>query len=111
VPELLKLTDPAVAVPVLEPRPLGDGVSVYDSPAPEFRLYRAELGAGEVKLPGAGGARLVLCTEGATALRARGPADYAGALLGRGNSCFLSAADGAVTASGPAVLFIASTGL
>jgi len=111
VPELLKLTDPAVAVPVIEPRPLGDGVSVYDSPAPEFRLYRAELGAGEVKLPGAGGARLVLCTEGATALRARGPADYAGALLGRGNSCFLSAADGAVTASGPAVLFIASTGL
>ena len=52
VPELLKLIDPAVAVPVIEPRPLGGGVSVYDSPAPEFRLYRAELGAGEVTLPG-----------------------------------------------------------
>ncbi len=111
VPELLKLTDPAVAVPVIEPRPLGAGVSVYDSPAPEFRLYRAELGAGEVSLPGAGGARLVLCTEGATVLHPHGQAGYAGALLGPGNSCFLSAADGAVTAVGPAVLFIAATGL
>ncbi len=53
IPELLKLTDPAVAVPVIEPRPIGAGVSVYDSPAPEFRLYRAELGPGEVTLPGA----------------------------------------------------------
>ena len=74
VPELLKLTDPAVAVPVLEPRPLGGGMFVYDSPAPEFRLYRAELGDGEVTLPGAGGARIVLCTEGAATLRAGGGA-------------------------------------
>ena len=97
VPELLKLTDPAVAVPVIEPRPLGDGVSVYDSPAPEFRLYRAELGPGEVTLPG-DGARLVLCVEGAGTLRAS-----SGTLkVARGESCFLSAADGAVTASGPA---------
>src|SRR6202042_3448926 len=65
VPELLKLTDPAVAVPVLEPRPLGGGVFGYDSPAPEFRLYRAELGRAEIGLPGAGGARIVLCAEGA----------------------------------------------
>jgi mannose-6-phosphate isomerase len=111
VPELLKLTDPAVAVPVLEPRPLGDGVSVYDSPAPEFRLYRAELGGGELVLPGAGGPRIVLCTEGHVNLRAGGPGCYAGALLGRGNSCFLSAADGVATATGPGTLFIATTGL
>ena len=67
VPELLKLVDPAVAVPVIEPRPLGGGVSVYDSPAPEFRLYRAALGPGDVTLPGAGCARVVLCTEGSGA--------------------------------------------
>ena len=107
VPELLKLTNPAAAVPVIEPRALGGGVAVYDSPAPEFRLYRAELGLGEVTLPGGGCARLVLCTQGTGALRAS-----SGALkVGKGESCYLSAADGAVTASGPAVLFIAGNGI
>jgi mannose-6-phosphate isomerase len=106
VPELLKLTDPAVAVPVIKPRPLGGGVSAYDSPAPEFRLYRAELPAAEITLPGAG-ARLVLCVDGTVTLRAA--AD--GALkVARGESCFVSAADGAVTASGPAVIFLAACG-
>jgi mannose-6-phosphate isomerase len=108
IPELLKLTDPAVAVPVIEPRPLGGGVFRYDSPAPEFRLYQAELGAGEVALPGAGGARVVLCTEGTARLRAAGN----GALkIGRGESGYVSAADGEVTAAGPATLFIAASGL
>jgi len=106
VPELLRLTDPAVSVPVIEPRPLGGGVSAYDSPAPEFRLYRAELGSGEVPLP-SGGARIVLCVDGAATLRAN-----SGTLkVGRGESCYLSAADDAVTASGPAILFIAGSGL
>jgi mannose-6-phosphate isomerase len=106
VPELLKLTDPAVGVPVVEPRPLGGGVFVYDSPAPEFRLYRAELGHGEVTLPGSG-ARIVLCVDGAATLHAK-----TGVLkVGRGESCYLSAADDAVTASGPATLFIAGSGL
>ena len=100
-------------MPVIAPRPVGDGVSVYDSPAPEFRLYRAELGTGAVMLPG-DGARLVLCTEGSVTLCAEGAAasrDGCGALkAGRGESCFLSAADGTVTASGPAVIFLAATG-
>jgi mannose-6-phosphate isomerase len=115
VPELLKLTDPAVAVPVLEPRPLGDGVFGYDSPAPEFRLYRAELGGGEAELPGTWGPRIVLCTEGTAVLRAGG--DAAAAVHGgdltiaRGESCFLAATDGVVTATGPAALFIAASGL
>jgi mannose-6-phosphate isomerase len=106
VPELLKLIDPAVDVPVIEPRPLGGGVSVYDSPAPEFRLYRAELGPGEVPLPPTGCARVVLCTEGAAALRAN-----SGTLkVAKGESCYLPAADDAVTASGPSALFIAGIG-
>jgi mannose-6-phosphate isomerase len=117
VRELLKLTDPTVAVPVIEPRPLGDGVVVYDSPAPEFRLYRAELGPGEVALPGGGGPRIVLCVEGTGVLRAsstavQGPdVKGAGRKLGKGESCYLSAADGVVTGSGPAVLFIAGNGI
>jgi mannose-6-phosphate isomerase len=113
VPELLKLTDPAVAVPVLEPRPLGGGLLGYDSPVPEFRLYRAELGDGELELPGTGGPRIVFCTDGAGVLRASGGAGDAGGdlIVGRGESCFLSAADGVVTATGPASVFVAATGL
>ena len=107
VPELLKLTDPAVAVPVIEPRELGAGVSVYDSPAPEFRLYRAEIASGESTLPG-DGARLVLCMEGAVGLRGSGGRALKAA---RGEACFLSAADGPVTASGPAAIFLAASGL
>lgn len=107
VPELIKLTDPAVGVPLVEGRDLGGGVWAYESPAPEFRLYRAEPGVGELVLP-ATGPRLVLCTEGTVTLR-----DAADNTLkaARGESCFLSAADGAVTASGPGVLFLAASGL
>jgi mannose-6-phosphate isomerase len=106
VPELLKLTDPAAQVPVIEPRSLGGGVSVYDSPAPEFRLYHADLGPGETLLPGAGGPRIVLCADGAGCLRA----GQATLKVTRGESCFIPASDGLVTASGPAALFIAGNG-
>ena len=107
IPELIKLTDPAVGVPLLKGRDLGDGAWVYDSPAPEFRLYLAKPGSAELTLSTTG-PRLVLCTEGTVTLR-----DAAGNALkaARGESCFLSAADGAVTASGPGVLFLAATGL
>ena len=54
VPELLKLLDPAVAVPVLSPRVLADGVSRFDTPAPEFRLYLVELAGHTITLPGDG---------------------------------------------------------
>jgi mannose-6-phosphate isomerase len=106
IPELLKLTDPAAEVPVLAPRDLGDGIAVYDSPAPEFRLYRASLGPAEVTLPGEG-PRLVLCMEGALELR-----DAAGSTLkvGRGEACFLPAFDKTIPASGPADAFIATVG-
>ena len=106
VPELLRLLDPAAPVPVTEPRPAGAGIFVYDSPAPEFRLYRAEAGPEETVLPGAGQPRIVFCAEGAALLH-----DGRGALkVARGESCFLSAADGAVSVSGPASLFIATDG-
>jgi mannose-6-phosphate isomerase len=106
VPELLRLVDPAAAVPVIEPRPDGAGVLAYDSPAPEFRLYRAEPGAADVTLPGGGGPRIVLCTGGAGLLRAGSVT----LRLARGESCYLPAAEEMVTASGPASLFIAANG-
>ncbi|MGH3260990.1 MAG: mannose-6-phosphate isomerase, class I, partial [Trebonia sp.] len=106
VPELLRLTDAAVDVPVIRPRPLSGGVTVYDSPAPEFRLYHVDLDSAGVTLPGRG-ARVVLCLDGVAALGAR-----SGTLkVAKGESCYLSATDGAVTASGPATLFIAGSGL
>ena len=106
IPELLKLTDPAAEVPLLAPRDLGNGISAYDSPAPEFRLYHVSLGAHEVVLPGEG-PRLVLAVSGTLSLR-----DSAGATLklGRGESCFLSDLDRTTRASGPASAFLASVG-
>src|SRR6516164_489912 len=69
VPELLKLLDPAVTVPVLSPRSVADRITSFDTPAPEFALYVADLASGTVTLPGAG-PRIVLCTDGAAALAA-----------------------------------------
>ena len=45
VPELLRLLDPSVAVPVLTPHPVRDGITTFDTPAPEFRLYLINLPA------------------------------------------------------------------
>ena len=106
VPELLRLVDPGAAVPVIEPRLDGAAVLAYDSPAPEFRLYRAEPGAADVPLPGGGGPRIVLCTGGAGLLRAGART----LTLAKGASCYLSAAEETVTASGPASLFVAGCG-
>jgi mannose-6-phosphate isomerase len=46
VPELLGLLDPAVEVPILAPRVLPDGITWFDTPAPEFRLYLIDLRTG-----------------------------------------------------------------
>ncbi|MGH3233621.1 MAG: mannose-6-phosphate isomerase, class I, partial [Streptosporangiaceae bacterium] len=69
VPELLKLLDPAVSVPVLAPRVLPDGIAWFDTPAPEFRLYLLDLTGPALALPGRG-PRILLCAEGACVLRA-----------------------------------------
>ncbi len=106
VPELLKLVDPSVAVPVLSPRVLADGITWYDTPAPEFRLYVADLAGPAVSLPGTG-PRIVLCTSGSVRLRSQSGQE---AEIGRGGSCFLAAADGPVRATGPAHLFLATPG-
>ena len=106
VPELLKLLDPAVAVPILAPVLLGEGVSWFDTPAQEFRLYVAGLVQRAIILPGAG-PRIALCTDGAATLRTGSGQE---AKLPRGESCFVSAADGPLWATGPARLFLAAPG-
>jgi mannose-6-phosphate isomerase len=115
VPELLALLDPSVEVPVLSPRVLGAGITWFDTPAPEFRLYVVELTGNTVSLPGEG-PRILLCTEGSAALHpkpdsaAPHPTPGAAVELGRGQSCFIPAADGPVLATGRAHLFLASPG-
>jgi mannose-6-phosphate isomerase len=106
VPELLKLVDPAVTVPVLSPRRLTDAVAGFDTPAPEFRLYLIHLVPESLTLPGTG-PRILLCTEGAVLV-----GNQAGDTikLGRGESCFISAADGSVWCAGRAHAFLAGAG-
>jgi mannose-6-phosphate isomerase len=106
VPELLALLDPSVSVPALSPGRLADGVTWFDTPAPEFRLYLIELGGPPVTLPGTG-PRILLCLDGACILRSV----PGGTLeLRRGDSCFISAAEAEVHAAGSARLALASPG-
>src|SRR5260370_19966204 len=96
VPELLALLDPAVTVPVLTPAPLGDGVTWFDTPAPEFRLHVADLAQPVVTLPPAG-PRIALCTDGAATLRTGSGQTVK---LARRGSCFIHAGDGLLRAGG-----------
>lgn len=106
VPELLRLLDPAVAVPVLSPRPLADGLATFDTPAPEFRLYLIDLPAPALALPGAGPS-ILLCLDGTCTLRAASGQELD---LTRGDSCFIPFADGPLHATGPARLAQATPG-
>ncbi|MFF3879417.1 mannose-6-phosphate isomerase, class I [Streptomyces sp. NPDC001978] len=108
IPELLRVVDPTVDVPVLPPRPLPGPplVSVYDSTAPEFLLYRFSLDGEPVEVL-KDGPRIALCVEGDAVLRDTSGSELK---LSRGESCFMSAADGTVTATGEATLFVATVG-
>ncbi len=106
VPELLAVLDPSVEVPVLAPRTLADGIAWFDTPAPEFRLYLVDLVGNTVPLPGEG-PRILLCTEGSAVLCSESGQR---AEIGRGSSCFVSAADGTVSCTGQAHLFLAAVG-
>jgi len=104
IPELLKLLDPSVAVPVIEPVVRAPGIRQYVTPAPEFQLYHVELGDDVTRLPGTG-PRIVLSVEGSATLKA---ASGEVAEVVRGGSCFISHVDGHVSASGPARLFLST---
>jgi mannose-6-phosphate isomerase len=111
VPELLKLLDPSVAVPVLSPRPLADGLATFDTPAPEFRLYLIDLPAPAspgpaFALPGTG-PRILLCLDGACTLRSEIGQELD---LTRGDSCFIPFADAPVHVTGQARLIQATPG-
>jgi mannose-6-phosphate isomerase len=113
IPELLRVLDPNVPVPVIAPQAESTGIEVFDTPVPEFRLRRIVADAEsddvrELMLPGDGAPRILLCVEGNASLRS---ASGETLTLPKGGSCFLSAEDEAVSVSGPATLFLASPGL
>jgi len=118
VPELLRLLDPAVAVPVLSPLPLATGLTTFDTPAPEFRLYLVNLPAPgsapasaapatpALALPGTGPS-ILLCLDGTCTLRAASGQELN---LTQGDSCFIPFADAPLHATGPARLAQATPG-
>jgi mannose-6-phosphate isomerase len=117
VPELLRLLDPSVAVPVLSPRSLAAGLATFETPAPEFRLYLINLPAPAfasapaspapaLALPGTG-PTILLCLDGTCTLRAASGQELD---LARGDSCFIPFADGPLHATGSARLVQATPG-
>ena len=106
VPELIKLVDPAITVPVLSPRPLAQGVTGFDTPAPEFRMYLVQVSAEALPIPGTG-PRILLCAGGAMTLRNSSGDTLK---LGQGESGFVSAADGPAWCTGPAYAVLAAPG-
>ncbi|MGH6655630.1 MAG: mannose-6-phosphate isomerase, class I [Actinocrinis sp.] len=109
VPELVRVLDPEVAVPILTARQVTAGVEEFDTPVPEFKLRRltATRAAGPVRVLSDGQPRILLCVEGEVTVTSAAGATVA---LRRGRSCFLSAADAGVTVTGDARLFLASPG-
>lgn len=106
IPELVRVLNPAVPVPILAARRTGPGVDEFDTPVPEFRLRRLTPDGASLDVPASGLPRILLCVDG-EAVVSNGEQSLT---IGRGQSCFLSARDTAATVSGEALLFVASPG-
>lgn len=107
VPELLRALDfDSPAVPVLTAVPGESGESGYETPAPEFRLSRIVLSAGESLALGADGPQILLAVEGCATL-SDGRTELP---LPRGRSAFVAGGTGPVRLGGAGVVFRATTG-
>ncbi len=86
----------------------GPGVYRYDTPAPEFALWRLELGdvAAPVPVPAESSGRVLLVSAGSVIVR-DGSTELT---LGQGQSAFVSAHRPA-TVTGPGTLFVAGPGV
>jgi mannose-6-phosphate isomerase len=107
VTELLRVVDftPGFGG-LVEPRQEAPGVWHYPVPAPEFALWRLELGDDAVPVPAYGSGRILLVTEGSVSLRS-GEEELE---LGRGESALLTAAE-KVTVVGRATVFVGAPGV
>ena len=103
VPELLRVLDldAAGAPPIVRARGGGDE-QIYDTPAPEFRLSRFDLGPGAAVSPARRGPELLLCTRGTIA---------AGDLtIPSGEAAWVPADDPPYTLAGDGTLWRATAG-
>ena len=107
VSELLRVVDftPGFGG-LLEPRQEAPGVWHYPVPAPEFALWRLQLGDETVPVPAPGSGRILLVTEGSVTLRS-GEEELE---LARGESALLTAAEKA-TLTGRATVFVGAPGV
>jgi mannose-6-phosphate isomerase len=111
IPELTRVLDPEVEVPVLTARQAAPGIEVFDTPVPEFRLSRLTLSDGAaLTVPGDGGPRVLLCVDGESSVSCGTEPDGHFVLV-RGQSCFLSAADASVLLTGTGRFFLAEAGV
>ncbi|AKT51731.1 mannose-6-phosphate isomerase, class I [Arsenicicoccus sp. oral taxon 190] len=106
VDELLRLVDPTVQVPRLHLVEVAPGVAHLETPAPEFDLLRCTV-EGRCPLPEDNGPRLLLCLDGQVVV-----SDAAGQELelGRGDSCYASAADTGLVLTGRGDVVVATSG-
>lgn len=106
-PELFRvLTFADDPIPVL--RPTGSSAEkAYDTPAPEFRLSRIELGGAAFSIASRRGAEILLSTAGRLVARANGKNPLE---LPQGAAAFVPASDGAYTLEGAGTLFRATAG-
>jgi mannose-6-phosphate isomerase len=107
VAELLRVVDftpgfGGLVTPVEE----SPGIWHYPTPAPEFALWRLDTGEDPVEVPGIGGGRILLVTQGSAVLSS-GAEDLA---LARGESALLTATESA-SLVGPATVFVGAPGV
>lgn len=114
VPELLDvLVFDSPAVGPSPTRELPSGEVCYETPAPEFRLSRIELGPDLRfrKDPArAVGPEILLCVEGQASLEQLGPTPVVPRPLRRGHACFLPASSAAYELRGSGRVFRATVG-
>lgn len=107
VDELLSILDftPGFAG-LVEPVEESDGVWRYPTPAPEFALWRVELGGTPVELPGTDLGRVLLVTGGSVTVSSDAPE----LTLIKGQSAFATAGED-VRAGGRGTLFVSGPGV
>ena len=107
VTELLRVVDftPGFGG-LLEPHEEAPGVFHYAVPAPEFSLWRLELGGETLPVPATGSGRILLVTEGSVTVQS----SEEELELARGESALLTAAEHA-TVTGPATVFVGAPGV
>jgi mannose-6-phosphate isomerase len=107
VTELLRVVDftpgfGGLVAPVEE----SPGAWRYPTPAPEFALWRLETGEEPLALPGTGGGRILLVTEGSVLLRSASEV----LALARGESALVTA-DEKASLGGVATVFVGAPGV